>query len=723
MDLNFLAIVVHSDQIKNKKKGRRGGDASWNPDLEGTDYMPNFMAVWADPFWTGLHFYKEMGITMPSGYEKCSIFLVSGRMLPMQPDPILITKPTVTEASICNSLKIHFFKESIDVQKKGTREETEIRRDFCFSSSVPLISPQGVEGGPNDNNNNMRVYGVVNYNVHDESCHTLKNFRLIIADLEPTLLLANCSIPRRVLSIPGPTPQHHQEVLDVANWVTSLMDYTCPEIDSNLKNIRTFPRDACNTLLFLNLPDLFVLEKFLPPSLATYMLCNSLILNCISPFDFANTLQALPHHAASLIIIEIPDILRVLRDTIAGMSMCIYEGKYWADKSLGQATEDQPFPLSFLPGNRVFQKDDCEGRITQAQELVKLLRRMYKASLFQGLEVFIDKMLSIPSHVSRLDLNRQTLRAIVLGCIYLGKLLQEKTIEVHTVVGDVCFSAFSSSSVEADNLKKSGHSFGVIIYDDKKSQQQHCSILEATGWERTRLPTDIPITEGESNFLKALCKDTTEKNIPILLCGHLSIPKENKVYKYMYMGNDCIFFKFPDKTKKNSFPMYGPGLDLFKQRVNRFADLKKGETSVGMFRISIMEFLREMASIEKNGPSPTSPWKSLRKENVKGAAEILYKNKKIRARMPYIRRCLTTPTKTQDEFRALMGLWAIIPQNVIPTRTTPCAGILFSMHADDNFGLSDVTGSSSSSLQGHNFMRSTIFRYTTTTTTTTTTTH
>ena len=666
--------------------------------------MPNFVAVWADPFWTGLYFSNEIAMTGERGDEKCSIFKVCGQIRPMHPDPILAIKPSSSvhnnndgRPSICNSIKMHFFKASTEV----VDGVTETRRDFCFSTSIPLFS-----NGPL-----LQTYGLVNYNVHDESCHTLNNFRLITLNIKPTTIIPN-ELSVCTLSIPGPTPEHHQEVLEVANWVTDLMDYTCPEIVSNLKNIRTFPRDSCNTLLFLNLPNLFLLEKYLPPSLGPYMLCNALVLNCMSPSDFVGVVEALSHHrspstSSTTTTIGIPEILRVLRDTIAGMSMCMFEGKYWADKSLGQATEDQPFPISFLPGNRVFQKDDCEGRITQAQEIVKLLRRMYKAAQYQGLDAFVAQMLAIPSCESRLDLDTPTLSAIVLGCVYLGKLLYEKTIEVHTVVGDVCFAAFSSN-ISGDSSKKSGHSFGVIMYDDGR-QQKHCAILEATGWERTRLPTsDIPVTEDESNFLKTLCKVTSERKIPILLCGHLSTEKENKVYRYMYMGNDCIFFKLPadqpSKQQQKPFPLYGPGLDLFQEGVNKFPNVKKG----GMFRISIMDFLQEMSHIEKNGKaSETSPWASLTSDKVKGASAILHKTKKIRARMPYIRRCLTTPTKTREEFKDLMGLWAVMPQDIIPTRTTPCAGILFSMHIHNHF-----QHAGGGSLSRHDFMRSTIFRYT-----------
>ena len=75
--------------------------------------------------------------------------------------------------------------------------------------------------------------------------------------------------------------------------------------------------------------------------------------------------------------------------------------------------------------------------------------------------------------------------------------------------------------------------------------------------------------------------------------------------------------------------------------------------------------------------------------------------------MPYIRRCLTTPTKTREEFKDLMGLWAVMPQDIIPTRTTPCAGILFSMHIHNHF-----QHAGGGSLSRHDFMRSTIFRYT-----------
>ena len=40
-------------------------------------------------------------------------------------------------------------------------------------------------------------------------------------------------------------------------------------------------------------------------------------------------------------------LLRILRDTLVGWTMCWYEGKYVADKCCGQNVEDQPHKLSF----------------------------------------------------------------------------------------------------------------------------------------------------------------------------------------------------------------------------------------------------------------------------------------------------------------------------------------------------------------------------------------
>ena len=718
MDLNFLLVVAH------KKKTSYEADESenYNPDPEnGKSWMPNFASIWVDPNWTGACFESdndEVQQGNKDGNELCSIFKINALIKPRNASsmqaPLWPTKKSDENLSMCNSIKIHFFRASVDAKNQVSGAEEEVRRDFCFSTSIPLMSVFKGHAG-------NKVFGVVNYNTHDRSCKVLNNFRVVVFEENRPV-----SIPRWVtlLSIPGPTPKHHEQVLELSNWMATMISCLSPGLDTSFLNPRTMGRDYCNTLLFQDLPSLFNLKgTSLPPTVACYTFCNALIVNNIKPKDFAS--QA---YFSSSLGLGISEMLRVLRDTIAGMTMCVHEGKYWADTSNDQPVEDQPFPLNFLPSKRIFQKDDCEGRITQAKEMVKLLTCMFQASQVNGLDAFVKTILMIPPSISRLDLTPETMGYIVQGCVNLGGMLHRNIIEVHTVVGDVCFAAFSSN-VQAkpqndDSVAKSGHSFGVIIYNDGK--RQACTILEATGWERTELPSDRPICSREISFLKLLSKQMEQNAKPIVVCGQLPRNREDKVYQHMYLGNGCYFFQNnPAKS-----PMYGPGLSSFRGGVNVYPNILQG--SGQMFKISTSQLLQEFSSMESHlndyfGDQGSSGlWKNATHldrgdiaSKIQGAGKMNYLYKNIEARMPYIRRCLATPSKSEDEFKALMNEWAIVQENFIPLKTSQCSGVLFSITSKNKDAFDSMIQNSTlfdimidgGTLEKHPFMQSTIFRF------------
>jgi hypothetical protein len=491
-------------------------------------------------------------------------------------------------------------------------------------------------------------------------------------------------------------------------FISKIMPQLCSGAEhTNFRNQRTIARDCNNTLFFQDLQQLFdVKGTSLPPSVGCYTLCNALTVNNISPEDFYIFTRDIVSHSAQSPdhrYLNIPSMLRVLRDTIAGMTMCVYEGKYWSDMSLNQPTEDQPFPLSFIPGSRIFQKDDCEGRITQTQEMVKLLKCMFQASQIHGLDNFALSIVNIPAQTSRLALDRMTLNFIVKSCVHLGQLLHESKIEVHTVVGDVCFAAFTSN-VEANSkeAQQSGHSFGVIIYNDGVAHE--CTILEGTGWERSELPSDRPISRNEVAFAQLLSKNMKCQGWPIAVCGQLHPLKENIVYQHMYLGNGCLFFTMPNATRDDI--QYGPGLEVFRQNIYTYPHLpqsSRGNNATGLFKISTLDFLQELSYLEtvvnnnKKNPDIAALAESRRKlwkfinisdprivESVQGAHEMLQIYQNMSAQMCSFRRCLATPPKTEEALKDLMQSWAILHQNKVPIRTGPCSGILCSIQNIDS---------------------------------------
>jgi hypothetical protein len=90
--------------------------------------------------------------------------------------------------SMCNSVKLHFFRETVDGM--------EVRRDFLYSSSFPLdrlqalassslssLSPvsEGGGGGGGGGSTSMRLmFGLFNYNTNVESIDPLADMRLVL---------------------------------------------------------------------------------------------------------------------------------------------------------------------------------------------------------------------------------------------------------------------------------------------------------------------------------------------------------------------------------------------------------------------------------------------------------------------------------------------------------------------------------------------------------------
>jgi hypothetical protein len=690
MNLNFLLVVAH--KRKTAKCIQDAQCDTYNPDPEnGKDWMPNFASIWVDPNWTGECFDSEDIQIRNDNDEFCSVFKVDANIKPrgassMQA-PTWPLKKNNENLSMCNSIKIHFFRASIDPGNVISGAQEEVRRDFCFSTSIPLMSVF------RSDHTKPKVFGVVNYNTHDRSCKILENFRVVVLDANQPV-----SIPRWVtlLSMPGPTPEHHRQVLELSNWLATIISALSPGLDTNFLNPRTMGRDYCNTLLFQDLPSLFDLRgTSLPPTLACYTLCNALIVNNINPKDFASQIYLSSSPSQQIVGLGIPEMLRVLRDTIAGMTMCVYEGKYWADTSLNQPVEDQPFPLNFLPSKRVFQKDDCEGRITQTKEMVKLLICMFQASQANGLGAFVDSIRKIPTSISRMALNPDTMGYIIQGCVNLGRLLHSSIIEVHTVVGDVCFAAFSANiQSKPEQPATSGHSFGVIIYND--GDRHGCTILEATGWERTELPSDRPICPGEILFLKTLSKQMDRNSKTIVVCGQLPRNREDKVYQHMYLGNGCYFFQNNPKAD----PMYGPGLSSFRNGVHIYHSTM-GDNDKGMFSISTTQLLQEFSQMEeslndKMYNNEARLWKNVTHldsdivKKIQGAAKMNHLYKIIQARMPFIKRCLATPSKEENKFGELMRNWAIASQRFIPTQTKQCSGVFFAIPTTNRDALNSI---------------------------------
>lgn len=680
--------------IKDKKKNKNEETKKTNQNI-----TPNFLNAWTNYQWLGvsteaLLFPEEMlktlkDFTKESNSLSFSLFHLKKTLKPLVGDKlkeylhnmILDLKHKQRKLTVCNSLKLHFFYNEV-VQPLHF---TEIKNNFLYSSSIPLFSTSSFV------KNNFFIGKLFNYNSNELQCTHIKNCRIIAHYDDPTeLICRNNTI--QVLNTRGPTKNHHDDIMVIAGWFHDMISWLCPESKSNFKNIRTFCRDYANSVLFQHLNKIFeyTYPTPLPYEILFYSLYNSICINnfhvqkFISCFDLKN--------------MKIKDstqvlcILRIIRDCIIPWTMCVWEGMYWSDTSLGQDIEDQPFPFSFLPGKRIFQKDDCEGRMSEVQQLVNALRsfalvvrEINPYNIESAFEIVAEMYHSKLPDNNRLNISYVTWFGLV-QCMYnIGLFLNENVLEVHTLVGDVNFASFNESSSSNSSENLSGHSFGILLYFDRLENREYAYILESTGWERTLLESDAPFTDQDRQIIKILSEEKIH-NDKINICGILTNKKENKVYKNICIGNDCLFFSknedeensIDSDSKVYSILNYGAELESFKQnqvfqyeKNVSFENITWKKNSV-VVRISTENFMQEILKIAENihKKKPHRSifeklnWIKINKESttlpkfqstLKQTEKIidLYANY-VEHTLHEIHECLATPFKQEKEYLALM---------------------------------------------------------------------
>ena len=524
-EVDFIIVLMKKEQSVHKTE-----PDTWLKANDLNKELSNWICIWVDSKWSGISCFRI-------GYEsdKFALFRVKGKIEKIDSSKLYFIDDTNTK-KICDSIKVHFF------QKK--KEKNEMREDFLYSSAFPIQSliTKGFF---------RKTIGLFNYNAKENQCDILDNMRLVIYNLLP--------ISQTILQITervnGPDKAHHQRCLDISEWISNYLENMCMGGKTKFLNPRTYMRNYCNSTLFQMLPAMYHTHSTnLPPVLACYALCNSLIVNQVPLENFVAdffTMDGLTRPSENALI-----LLRILRDVVACWTMCQKEGIYWADMSLGQSVEDQPFPLSFMTQDRVFKKGDCEDRVSQAEQMVGLLLRML-ADVEQHHDL-VQYIASRPVTSQILAVSHATLCLLVSGCCKIARLIQLGIIEIQRVVGDVNFASFSSSESEDDNTNAkelSGHSFGILRYDD--GNYQDCIVLEATGWERRILDSDIPITQTEKNIRNILLQILPNK---VNMCRQLSKNKEYSTYQNIFLGDDCIYFTYSQNDKGQNVVEYGAKL-------------------------------------------------------------------------------------------------------------------------------------------------------------------
>ena len=381
-------------------------------------------------------------------------------------------------------------------------------------------------------------------------------------------------------------------------------------------------------------------KTFLPPVVALYALCNALLVN--GPIPIALFMSMVEENGTTIRVLPafLSIFLRVVRDMVACFTMCIIEGIYWADVSLKKHVEDQPFPLSFMPTERVFGKDDCEGRATQVQHMKHLFIQIWKCVEYMGHANFLELIMGMCSTQVCLHMSKTEISQLLECCCLVGRLFNQGggcILEVETTVGDVHFGSLRDG-VQAEVV---GHSFAMVLYRNTTTTtappQQDVCIIETTGWERRYLPEwDKSINAAEKDLIThipSIFEQYTGKKNNVNVCGIISGEIESQIYQDILLGHDSIYFTLAPPsslTKKKKPPCFGTHVNAIRKSLtyyyhNKTNLCKKKEHSdnthnriiTGSFRLSTRDFIQELCATTSTSKLPRM-WPV-----VEGAEDIL----------------------------------------------------------------------------------------------------
>ena len=440
----------------------------------------------------------------------------------------------------------------------------------------------------------------------------------------------------------------HARALRFSQWMTDAIHTLCPSATSSFCNMRTFARDRCNTCLFQDLHALFETPwTCLPPTLALYALCGALLCNGgLTPTDLTERL--LPGLASAEGGTLRAVFMRVVRDTVACFTLCRVEGVYWSDTSLGKPVEDQPFPLSFMPAERVFAKDDCEGRAAQVQQLRLLLECMHTLAADEDhADAFGRELRRLPSFKALLGgLSDATVRGLLRGCCAIGGLLRQGHLDVQTSVGDVHFGSLG----EAAKATVVGHSFALVLW--RHGAVKDALVVETTGWERTEIPGfDPPFSRAEQRIYQSIpdvFAPFAARNGGILpsVCGFMPRAKENRMYERVLLGHGRMYFTLKTSSQKARCPEYGAHIDAIRRTLAHWP----AEPAVEAICVTTRDFV---AALCDDAAAPRL-WPA-----VAGAKHMLTEYDAMQRTLVEARRCLRPPPKAQAEIEAIMcARWA-----------------------------------------------------------------
>ena len=460
------------------------------------------LSLWVHPEWTGAWYAatRQGDVTCFNVHyapERC----VPGSMEIEQP------------VTMHKCLKLQFFSS----------KENSTNLEFRFGTYLDLEKIASARA------NQVVAVGLWNANECDSTQMPMKDMALIC-------------IPRQKPKVPDMlwAPQHwdpaehYSSITKVGDYLADKLQQCDPHATQSMfSNQRSFARDFGSSALFPDLHQLYLTNgTTLPPVLGCYLLQNAMLCHQFTHRQLEKLLAREKVQKASQE--ELTLLLRLLRDTFCGWTLCKYEGKYVGDKCCGQDVEDQPHKLAFNESCcGLVGWDDCEG-FNQFIQQVSLLFMCMAASGEQRLRPLLEKTWDTLFVGGTLYLE-----SLMLMCISIGDMLRTSRLTTHMCVGTVSFAQFGVQSNEVQ-----AHSYGMLIY---QSGQQHLvAVLEATGWENS-----APEMGKKCDLLR---------DPAVRPCTLLTQQRENHVYSSTVALNNVLLFEH--STDKGASGLPWPGMRL-----------------------------------------------------------------------------------------------------------------------------------------------------------------